>query len=146
MVAEEMPRPSSKRWRWVAWSMAAGALYDLGFSAAILLFREPAADLLGLPLPRDPVYLGLVGVLLALLAGLYALAAISPERYQGVVLVAAVGRLAGFAYLGVAWLAGRPDAFLTLAIGDLVFALLHATLLVAARWHRGAQVHEIPGT
>jgi len=114
-------------------SMWAGAAYDLAFAVAILFFGRPAAELLGLVRPDDPVYLGLVGVLLALLAALYVLPALDPRRYRGVVAVAAGGRLLGFLYLAWAWSGGRPRAFLALALGDLLFALLHAGLLLRAR-------------
>jgi len=117
------------RWRLVSLSMWAGALYDLAFAVAILFFGVPAAALLGLDRPADPVYLGLNGVLLALLGSLYLLPAFDPRRYRGVVAVAAAGRLVGFIYLLDAWSGGRPPAFLGLALGDLAFALLHAASL-----------------
>jgi len=113
--------------------MWAGAAYDLGFAVAILFFSRRAAELLRLPLPEDPVYLGLNGILLALLAALYVLPALDPRRYRAVVAIAAAGRLLGFAYLLWAWSGGRPAAFLALALGDLFFALLHAALLLRAR-------------
>jgi hypothetical protein len=45
----------------------------------------------------------------------------------------------GFAYLGWVWVAGGPIAFAGLAGGDLVFALLHAILLRAARRAAGGR-------
>lgn len=119
-------------WRPVGWSMAAGAAYDLVFALAILVARRPAARFLGLELPEDPVYLRLVGVLLLLLAGMYAVAAREPERYRGVVLVAAGGRLLGALFFLAEWAGGEPPAFLGLAGGDFAFGLLHAVLLARA--------------
>ena len=119
--------------------MRAGAAYDLLFGVAILFASGPAAEVLGLGLPADPVYLRLNGVFLLLLAGLYLLPGIAPQRYQGVVAVGAVGRLLGFFYLGWVWLAGQPPVFLALALGDLAFAALHTALLVAARRLTGVE-------
>jgi hypothetical protein len=113
--------------------MAAGAAYDLAFAVAILFFADPAGRLMGLELPPDRVYLRLNGIFLILLAGLYALPALDPRRYQGVVAVAVAGRLLGFVFLGSAWLGGRPLAFLGLALGDLAFSALHGLLLLLAR-------------
>ena len=113
--------------------MGAGALYDLAFAAAILFFPVPAARLLGLALPADPVYLRLNGVFLVLLAALYLLAFLEPRRYLGVVVVAIGGRILGAVYLAWVWAGAGPIAFAGLAGGDLFFALLHAFLLRAAR-------------
>lgn len=121
------------RWRAVALSMAAGAVYDLAFAASILVFTRPAAAMLGLEVPQDAVYLHLNGIFLVLLSGMYLLPARSPERYQGVVAVAAAGRALGFVFLAAAWASGRPGAFLGLALGDLAFAVAHGVLLVRAR-------------
>ena len=88
------------RWRHVARSMALAALYDFAFAVAILFFTAPASRLLGLALPDDLVYLRFNGVFLLMLAGMYALPAMHPRRYRGVVSVAVIGRFAGFVYLG----------------------------------------------
>jgi hypothetical protein len=113
--------------------MAIGAAYDAAFAAAILVVPRPAAVLLRLEMPADPVYLRLNGILLLLLAGLYLLPASDPIRYRGVVAVASGGRFLGFVYLSWAWLEGRPPAFLGLALLDLAFALAHTVLLLRAR-------------
>lgn len=128
-----MGERAAGRWRAVALSMAAGAIYDLGFAVAILALTRPAAALLGLEVPDDAVYLRLNGIFLVLLGGLYLLPARAPERYQGVVAVAAGGRALGFAYFVAAWATGRPAAFLGLALADLAFAVAHAVLLARAR-------------
>jgi len=127
---------TTRRWRAVAWSMAAGAAYDWVFAVSILLFTEPAAEVLGLEVPPDPVYLHLSGVLLLLLGALYALAVVAPERHQRIVAVASGGRAIGFLFLASAWAVGRPSAFLAVALGDLALAIAHAVLLFVAR--RGA--------
>lgn len=117
--------------------MAAGAVYDLVFAGAILFATAPAAAILGLEVPEDPVYLRLNGVFLVLLAGLYFLPALDPRRYRGVVLVAACGRTLGFLYLALVWWQGRPRAFLLLALADLAFAAAHAVLLLRAARSEG---------
>jgi hypothetical protein len=113
--------------------MAAAAAYDAAFALSILGFADASSVLLGIPLPPDRVYFRFIGVFLLMLAGMYALAAREPRRYQGVVAVAAAGRLAGFAYMAWAWTQGAPAAFLAMAYGDLAFAGLHAFLLLSAR-------------
>jgi hypothetical protein len=113
--------------------MGAGCAFDVAFALAILVARRPAASLLGLAVPEDPIYLGLAGVLLLLLGGFYALAAVSPERYQGIPAVAAGGRVLGSAYFAVSWLQGRPAAFLWLAAADLALGVTHAATLILAR-------------
>lgn len=113
--------------------MALGGAYDVAFAAAILLFPEASSAWLSIPLPADPIYFRFIAVFLLILAALYLLPAREPRRYQGVVLVAAAGRFAGFLYLAWAWSGGAPRAFLVLACADLLFAVLHAVLLAAAR-------------
>lgn len=132
-ATEQVRKRTVQAWRRVGLSMAAGALYDAAFAAAILFATEPAGRLLGLALPDDRVYLHLNGIFLVLLAGLYGLAAAWPQRYSGVVAVAAAGRFLGFLFLGGMWLGGRETAFAGLALGDLGFAVLHAALFLAAR-------------
>lgn len=124
---------TKRAWGWLGLSMALGAAYDLAFGVAILFFPAPAAGLLGLALPGDPVYLRLNGVFLLMLAAFYVLPAANPRRYAAIVVVAIGGRFAGFLYLGGVWLLGWPPAFLGLALADLAFSLLHGVLLGLAR-------------
>jgi hypothetical protein len=114
-------------------SMMAGAAYDWAFALGILAFPAFSASTLGLALPPDPVYLRLNAIFLLLLGGIYLVAGAAPERHQGVISVAAAGRLLGAAFLTQAWWAGRPAAFLWLGLADLAFALAHAGLLLRAR-------------
>jgi hypothetical protein len=120
-------------WHALALSLALGAAYDLAFAVVILFFPSQGATWLGLPLPHDLVYLRLNGIFLLMLAGFYMLPALDPRRYQGIVGIAVAGRALGFLYLGGVWLAGRPTAFLALALGDLFFAVVHGLLLGLAR-------------
>jgi len=115
--------PGSDRWRWVGRALALGAAYDFAFAVAILGFTHPAAQILGLAVPRDPVYLGLNGLLLLLLAALYAAASLDPERYRAITPIAGLGRLAGFVFFLAVWSRGWPLAFAGLAAGDLVLGL-----------------------
>ncbi len=107
------------RWRTVGIALALGAGYDLVFAVAILGFTRPAASILGLPVPGDPVYLYLNGVFLVLLAGVYAAAAREPERYRAVAPLSAGGRAIGFLLFLWAWAGGRPSMFLALGLVDL---------------------------
>jgi len=127
---ETIPGP---RWKRVAQSMLLASVYDFAFALAILFFTAPAASLLKLELPDDLVYLRFNGVFLLMLGGMYLLPAFRPRRYRGVVTIAAIGRLAGFVYLGWVWTAGGAPTFAALALADLFFSILHAVLLLRAR-------------
>ena len=85
----------SARWTPLARALAFGAAFDGLFAVAILALTRPAAALLRIELPADPIYLYLCGVLLFILAGVYAAAARDPGRYAAVVPVSAAGRGAG---------------------------------------------------
>jgi hypothetical protein len=113
--------------------MAVAAIYDALFGLAILLAPGTASRLLGIPLPADSTYLGLVGVLLLVLAGLYTLPARDPVRFAPVAAVSAAGRVLGAAYLARIWAGGQAPAFLALAAGDLAFAVAQTTLLLWSR-------------
>lgn len=128
-----MRAPVPAPWRRVGVSMAVGAAYDLAFAVAIIGFTRPAAQFLRLTVPDDPVYLRLVGVLLALLGSLYTLAWSDPVRYQGIVPIAATGRFAGFVYMVWVWRTGGATTFLWTALGDLAFAVWHAVVWLRAR-------------
>lgn len=113
--------------------MALGAVYDLAFALAMLTAQQTAARILGIEPPRDPFYLRFAGLLLLLLGAAYLLAAADPVGKQGLVALAACGRLAGFCFFWVARWSGRERAFLVLGLVDLGFAVLHAWLLLRAR-------------
>ena len=49
-------------WRWVAISMAVGAVYDFVFAVAMLLFHRGAASLMGIVPPEDVPHLKELGV------------------------------------------------------------------------------------
>jgi hypothetical protein len=125
------------RWRTVGIALALGSVYDLVFGVAILGFTRPAASILGLPVPGDPVYLYLNGVLLVLLAGVYAAAAREPERYRAVAPLSAGGRTIGFLLFAWAWAGGRPAAFLVLGLADLGVAV--GTLVA---WRRAVALND----
>lgn len=116
------------RWRRVGIALAVGSAYDLGFGVLILAWTRPAASLLGLSVPADPIYLHLNGVLLLLLAGLYGAAATDPARYRAVAPIAGGGRLLGFVFMLRVFSLGNERAFLWLGVSDLLLGLL--TLLL----------------
>ncbi|MBD3866906.1 MAG: hypothetical protein IFK94_02185 [Acidobacteria bacterium] len=120
-------------WKAVGSSMACGAAYDLFFAVAILFFTAPAAALLGLAVPEDPVYLRLNGIFLLILAAFYCLPALAPKRYSGVVVLAAGGRILGFLFFTWAWMASDTTVFLILGVADLMFGVVHGFLL----WRTG---------
>lgn len=111
------------RWRRLAVALAVGSVYDLGFGVLILAWTRPAASLLGLSVPADPVYLHLNGILLLLLAGLYAAAAADPARYRAVAPIAGAGRLLGFVFFLRVWSLGHEPAFIWLGLSDGVLGV-----------------------
>jgi hypothetical protein len=124
-------------WRMVGIVLALGAGYDLVFGLAILGFTRPAAAILGLRVPDDPVYLYLNGVFLLVLAGIYTVAARAPERYRAIAPISAGGRTLGFLLFAWAWAHGRPATFLALGLADLALA---AVTLVA--WRRAVRLSD----
>lgn len=108
-------------------SLVAGAAYDLGFAAIMVLAPGLPARLLGLPLPGEAFYLWLMAILLSMLAALYLLAAHDPRRYSGIIAVAVGGRLLGAVAFALA-AQGRPDlgGLYPLAGADLALAASHA--------------------
>jgi len=109
--------------RRVGYALASGAAFDGVFAVAILAFTRQAAAILRIDLPADPVYLYLDGVLLLILAAVYAAAAREPERYRAVAPLSAAGRGAGFILFLWAWLGGRPATFLALGFADLAIGV-----------------------
>lgn len=124
----------STAWTDLSRAMGFGALYDLAFGLAILGFTREAAGLLGLTVPDEPVYLHLNGVFLVLLAGLYALPALDPRRYQAIAPLSAAGRGIGCLVFARAWLAGGPATFAALGAADLAIGAVTLAL-----WRRARQ-------
>ena len=120
----------ARRFRYLTllrWSLGVGAAYDLLFALAMVAAPDGTARLLDLPLPGETFYLWILAVLLAMLAGLYTLAARDPRRYSGIIAMAIAGRVVG----GLALLAAalpRPDlaGLYPLAAMDLAFGASHA--------------------
>jgi hypothetical protein len=115
--------------------MAFGSFYDLVFGLSILFAPSTSSALLRIPLPGDMFYLHLNGVFLLLLAALYALPAVRPERFHPIAPIAAAGRVVGFAVFTLAWRGGRPLTFLVLACADLAIGLVTAAAWAKARRH-----------
>jgi hypothetical protein len=115
-------------------SLAAGALYDLGFAVLMAVAPGVPARILNIPLPGETFYLWILAVLLTMLAVLYLIAARDTRRYSGIVAVAIGGRLLG----GLVFLAAaltRPDlgGLYPLAAADLAFGVAHAAFYLPIR-------------
>jgi membrane associated rhomboid family serine protease len=118
-------------------SLVAGAVYDLGFAALMVLAPRVPARIFGLPLPPLPqgaFYLWILATLLAMLALLYLAAADDPRRYSAIIAVAIGGRMLGALVFAVAALLG-PDlhGLLPLAAADLAFGAVHAATWLPIR-------------
>ena len=121
-------------------SLAIGGIYDLVLVALLVVVAEPTFGLLGLPLPGEPFYLGLLAVLVAMVAALYLLAAYDPMAYAGNVLVAIAGRFSAGVVMA-AMAAERDDltGLYLLAAVDLAFGAVHAACWWPSR-HLRAQL------
>ncbi len=108
-------------------SLAAGGAFNLLLAAVLALIPGLISKLLGLPLPVEGFYLGLLAVLVAMVAAVYLLAAYDPMAYAGNVLVAIAGRSAAGMVMAVA-ATGRSDlsGLYVLAAADLSFGVVHA--------------------
>ena len=118
-------------------SLAAGALYDLGFAVLMVAAPGVPARIFNLPLPplpRGAFYLWILATLLAMLAMLYLAAAHDPRRYSAIIAVAIGGRLVGAIALAAAALLG-PDlrGLLPLAGADFAFGAVHAAAWLPIR-------------
>lgn len=113
--------------------MGLGAAYDAVFAAAILVALRPAAALLRLEVPAEPLYLRLCAVLLFMLAAMYTAAARDPVRHVAVVQVAGWGRIAGFVLLTATGVLDRVATYVVLGVADLAFGVAHLALLTRAR-------------
>ncbi len=111
-------------------SLIAGAVYDLGFAVLMVAAPEALARLFRLPLPplpRGSFYLWILATLLAMLAGLYLVAAHDPRRYSAIIGMAIGGRFLGAFLFTVMALRG-PDlgGLYPLAAADFAFGAAHA--------------------
>lgn len=118
-------------------SLAAGALYDLGFAVLMVVAPEVPARLFNLPLPplpRGAFYLWILATLLTMLALLYLAAAYDPRRYSAIIAVAIGGRTLGALAFFLAVLLG-PDlnGLVPLAVADLAFGAAHAAAWLPIR-------------
>jgi hypothetical protein len=118
-------------------SLVAGAVYDLGFAALMVVAPRAPARVLNLPLPplpRGAFYLWILATLLTMLALLYLAAADDPRRYSAIIAVAIGGRSLGALAFAVAALLG-PDlhGLLPLAAADLAFGAAHAATWLPIR-------------
>lgn len=114
-------------------SLIVGALYDLAAAAAMVAAPRWLSREFGLPLPGEVFYLWLPAILLAMLAALYLLAARDPRRYSGVIAVAIVGRTAGALAFALLAQAGGLGGLYPLAVGDGLFAVVHAACWLPIR-------------
>lgn len=104
-----------------------GAAVDVSLGLLILFLPRALSVLLDVPLPRDMVYFWLAGLLAVGLGAAYAIAGCNPARYFGNVVLAAAVRLAGAVFFLVVVAAGyAPRIFLTFALMDGAFGLVHA--------------------
>lgn len=116
-----------RRFRFLRWTLALGAVYDFAFAALMLAAPATLERAFALPRPEPGFYLALLAVLLAMVGAAYLVAARAPEAHRGIVAIAIVGRLAGALVLGRA-AAGSPElaGLWPAAAGDALFGALHA--------------------
>ncbi len=125
-------RRSDPGWAPLRTSLVCGALYDAAFAVLMVAAPRLPARLLRLPLPPLPdgaFYLWTLAVLLLMLAAVYLLAARDPAQLQGVVAVAAAGRiLGGLGFIALALRRPGLGGLYPLAAADLGLGIAHAAL------------------
>lgn len=110
-------------------TLVVGALYDLGFAAAMLVAPQAIASAFRLPLPGPKFYVPLLAVLLTMLASLYLAASYDLRRLWVVPWVAGVGRLAGALVFATAALRDPTlQSLWLLATVDAGFGIAHLVL------------------
>lgn len=117
----------TRSFRALAVSLRLGAAYDFVFAGLMLAAPGVLERAFALPLPGEAFYLRLIAVLLAILGGVYLVAARDPQANRPLVAIAVVGRCAGFAVLALS-AAGEPRlaGLWGAAAGDLAFGVAHA--------------------
>lgn len=87
------------RWNALRLALFAGAIYDIVAGLSIAIAIRPLSQILPIPLPAEPIYARLCGVLLTGLGTLYAAAALSIPYSMGSVKVAVGIRASGGVFL-----------------------------------------------
>ncbi len=116
----------------IRWLFGAAAVFNASVGLGLLFLRPQVSGVLRL----DPIS-GTNLVLLYLTAGFillfgcaFVMVAVDPVRYRPFIPLSILGKLAAFASVFGAWLAGQAPASLpALASGDLVFAILFLLVL-----------------
>ncbi len=107
-------------------TLTAGIVYDLVFALVILIKPSLISSLFKIPQPQELIYLKLNAVFLVVLCMFYLLAVLKLEKYSGIVTVAIIARFLGAVYFAVwVFLFNAPEVFLTVAVGDGIFGILH---------------------
>ena len=123
-----VPAMSEQRYDGLRRSLFLGAAFDVAFGLPALLAPGWLTGLVGVEL-TDPIAYRLIGLLLLMLAGFYAVAGADPVRHRGNVVVAVLGRLGGCVLLLSCWWRGgegAPMIHLLVALSDGMFAAVHA--------------------
>jgi hypothetical protein len=118
--------------RLLAASLYLGSAYDAFFGLGTLYFAGDISRWTGIPLPEEPSFMYLSGVLLLILAAFYAAAAVVVERAPQLPAVAAAGRFLGFLFFWRLWRSGYPAPYLAFGLVDLALAAAHGGFLLWA--------------
>jgi hypothetical protein len=115
--------------------MKLGALYDIVLGLLILAALQLLAGILPIPMPHQPFYARMAGLLLIGLGGFYALAGLDIERHLRLVPVAISVRAVGGAYIALYPLLDGSVSWFFIVFGalDIGWAAVHLALLRAER-------------
>jgi hypothetical protein len=121
--------------RWLSRTLVAGAVYDFVLAGIFLVAPRVLSALLSVPLPGQPVFTRVIGVLLAIAGAVYLVAARDPKAARSYVWIAIAGRTAGFLALALSTVGHSELAGLwPPALGDLAFAAAHLAVARGVLW------------
>ena len=123
--------PKTKKYRWLGRSMLWGGIYDLLFGLPILLIPGQMGVILQIKCPENSFYVRYCGLFLLILAVGYLIAWRDISKNLGIARMMVVSRSLGFIFmLEFSIWGGMGLTFLLLAVGDLVFGLIHFVFLM----------------
>jgi hypothetical protein len=101
------------------------ALFNLGGALLFAFPASPPGQLVGMPVPVQPAYCGLLALFVILFGGAYAWLAMQPEIDRPLLAFGAIGKACAFVAVALFWAFGEASGRTVLAVtGDLVLAAL----------------------
>ena len=100
------------------------AVFNFAVGLPLLIAPEVLLSMLGIPVPADPLFHRLSGLLIVCFGGVYWVLSQDTVRYRPLVWLGVAGKGGVVVLLTQAWLAGSvPFLAYALALGDLAFGV-----------------------